>query len=154
MWPNPQFPTDLLTFTEEILNGKLQFFCSDWCPAKIAFLKNCSVLYSFCVYILQFCWKMWADVTNILINGQLFCWISYERPAELFNFFFNFGVFGRSKTSDRIVNWYAWYSQIYILRTSRCLRQKLLDDVMNRALVFRLVCDWKAMKTKFFNRTS
>ena len=29
MWPNPQFPSDLVTFTEEILNGKLHFLCSD-----------------------------------------------------------------------------------------------------------------------------
>ena len=28
MWPNSQFPVDLLTFTEEILNGKLHFLCS------------------------------------------------------------------------------------------------------------------------------
>ena len=28
MWPNPQFPADLVTFTEEILNGKLPFICS------------------------------------------------------------------------------------------------------------------------------
>ena len=28
MWPNPQFPKDLVTFTEEILNGKHQFLCS------------------------------------------------------------------------------------------------------------------------------
>ena len=27
MWPNPRFPADLVTFTEEILNGKL-FLCS------------------------------------------------------------------------------------------------------------------------------
>ena len=26
MWPNPQFPADLVTFTEEIRNGKLRFF--------------------------------------------------------------------------------------------------------------------------------
>ena len=26
MWPNPQFPADLITFTEEIMNGTL-FFC-------------------------------------------------------------------------------------------------------------------------------
>ena len=26
MWPNPQFPADLVAFTEEILNGKLYFF--------------------------------------------------------------------------------------------------------------------------------
>ena len=26
MWPNPEFPADLLTFTEESQNGKLHFF--------------------------------------------------------------------------------------------------------------------------------
>ena len=29
MWPNPQFPAGLVTFTEEILNGKLHFLRSD-----------------------------------------------------------------------------------------------------------------------------
>ena len=29
MWPNPQFPADLFTFTEEILTGKLHFLYSD-----------------------------------------------------------------------------------------------------------------------------
>ena len=28
MWPKPQSPADLVTFTEEILNGKLHFLCS------------------------------------------------------------------------------------------------------------------------------
>ena len=28
MWPNLQFSADLVTFTEEILNEKLQFLCS------------------------------------------------------------------------------------------------------------------------------
>ena len=28
MWPNLQFPADLVAFTEEILNGKLHFLCS------------------------------------------------------------------------------------------------------------------------------
>ena len=28
MWSNPQFPADLVTFTEEVINGKLNFFCS------------------------------------------------------------------------------------------------------------------------------
>ena len=28
MWPNPQIPADLVTFTEETLNGKLHFLCS------------------------------------------------------------------------------------------------------------------------------
>ena len=29
MEPNPYFPADLITYTEEILNEKLHFFCSD-----------------------------------------------------------------------------------------------------------------------------
>ena len=28
MWPNPQFPADLVTYTEEILDEKLDFLCS------------------------------------------------------------------------------------------------------------------------------
>ena len=28
MWPNAQFPADLVTFTEEILNGKFHFLSS------------------------------------------------------------------------------------------------------------------------------
>ena len=28
MWPKPQFPAGLVTFTEEICNGKLRFLCS------------------------------------------------------------------------------------------------------------------------------
>ena len=28
MWPNPQFPADLVTFTEEIVNRKLHFLCN------------------------------------------------------------------------------------------------------------------------------
>ena len=29
MWPNSQFPGDLVTFTQEILNGNLHILCSD-----------------------------------------------------------------------------------------------------------------------------
>ena len=31
MWPDPQFPADLVTFTEEIFNGKLHFFVQCMC---------------------------------------------------------------------------------------------------------------------------
>ena len=30
MWSNPQFPADIVTFTEEIFNEKLHFLCSVW----------------------------------------------------------------------------------------------------------------------------
>ena len=29
MWPNSQFPSDLVTFTEELFNGKLHFLYSE-----------------------------------------------------------------------------------------------------------------------------
>ena len=38
MWSHPQFPADLFTFTEEILNGKL-IFCAVL-DCKIRFFKS------------------------------------------------------------------------------------------------------------------
>ena len=39
MWPNPQETADLITFTEEILNGKLHFLCSVHYEKILDFLK-------------------------------------------------------------------------------------------------------------------
>ena len=35
MWPNPQETADLVTFTEEILNGKLHFLCAVFIDSTI-----------------------------------------------------------------------------------------------------------------------
>ena len=35
MCPNPQFPVGLVTFTEEILNEKIYFLCSDLCTVAV-----------------------------------------------------------------------------------------------------------------------
>ena len=35
MWPNPQETADLVAFTEEILNGKLHFLCSESSAAAV-----------------------------------------------------------------------------------------------------------------------
>ena len=40
MWPDPRKTADLVTFTEEILNGKLHFLCSVFCILK----ANCLIL--------------------------------------------------------------------------------------------------------------
>ena len=41
MWPNPQETVYLATFTEEILNGKLHFLCSDmWEYSHIFYAVN------------------------------------------------------------------------------------------------------------------
>ena len=38
MWPTPQLPADLVTFTEELLTGKLHFLCSE--TVNHAILEN------------------------------------------------------------------------------------------------------------------
>ena len=50
MWSNPQFPADLVTFTEEILNGKLHFLCIDW----RAFNFRDAGQYISCMWLLHF----------------------------------------------------------------------------------------------------
>ena len=45
MWPNPQENANLVTFTEEILNGKLHFLCSigtemDMCIPTVSLGKS------------------------------------------------------------------------------------------------------------------
>ena len=48
MWPNPQESPDLVTFTKEILNGKLLFLCSALLSARIFLSKeNKCALFAF-----------------------------------------------------------------------------------------------------------
>ena len=45
MWPNPQFPAALVTFTEKVLNEKLYFLCSVLKAGKV---KNSFETYKSC----------------------------------------------------------------------------------------------------------
>ena len=45
MWPNPQFPADLVTFTEEILNEKLHLLCSEYFSYDFKKSTNLGKLY-------------------------------------------------------------------------------------------------------------
>ena len=40
MWPNPQFPADLVTFTQEILHGKLHFFAVEGVSLKVLYPQS------------------------------------------------------------------------------------------------------------------
>ena len=40
MWPNPQFSADLVTFTKEILDGKLHFLCIDCIAQNVIRLRH------------------------------------------------------------------------------------------------------------------
>ena len=65
MWPNPQFPADLVTFTQEIPNGKLYFLCS----------------FSWFVVVFILC-DVWYQL-NLLVN----LWIN---PVIIYLFKFNY----------------------------------------------------------------
>ena len=50
MCPNPQFPADLVTFTEEIDNGKLPFLCSVYDPSRMLdFIHEFTVIFKICI---------------------------------------------------------------------------------------------------------
>ena len=53
MWPNPQFLADLVTFTEEILNGKLHFLCN----AKEIFKHVTEIREKFAFFIRRCKWN-------------------------------------------------------------------------------------------------
>ena len=60
MWPNPKEAADLVTFTEEILNGKLHFLCSLKDGQLTIFIKNGYYTYSY-EYIVLLPGKLHAE---------------------------------------------------------------------------------------------
>ena len=65
MWPNLQFPADLVTFTEEILNGKLHFLCS------VRSLKVCLIKS-------YFCWQFVILWNDLLYKKENFCCLFFS----------------------------------------------------------------------------
>ena len=64
MWPNPQFPVDLVIFTEEILNGKLHYLCS--ANSKKVLLES-----ALCnIYRLQIATLIQDDPTTGVFQGE------------------------------------------------------------------------------------
>ena len=74
MWPNPQFPANLVTFTEEILNGKLHFLCSVICT-KASFNKAAGV--SGIVFFLR-TFRIFLQLFNRTPPGDYFKKFEYQ----------------------------------------------------------------------------
>ena len=67
MWPNPQKTVDLVTFTEEILNGKLLFLSNGISSNQsLIFLSK----------------KYWRIVKVRSIHPELFCKCSQNSPVS------------------------------------------------------------------------
>ena len=77
MWPKPQFPTDLVTFTKEIFNGKLHFLYN------VIIFQNCINLRVSGTRILaQFCSKNVA--CKILVVFKFIFTVYKIKPYILF----------------------------------------------------------------------
>ena len=63
MWPNSQFPADLVTFTEENLNGKLHFLCSG-----VADNRGSIMTLLWIIYLRMVIYKWSPLIPNDLIN--------------------------------------------------------------------------------------
>ena len=72
MWPNPQETADLVTFTEEILNRKLSFFCSVSMSLQNANIQS-NIVCDF-----GFILSIMAPVESYLVGkNPVFGWHSY-----------------------------------------------------------------------------
>ena len=60
MWPDPQATADLVTFTEDILNGKLQFLYSAWNTSRNVF-RNLPNIW----------WCIKIDLKNLTLSFSL-----------------------------------------------------------------------------------
>ena len=81
MWPNLQFPEDLVTFTEEILNGKLHFLCS----ANYAIFPN-----NFCALLTHTSSPVKTKPTKSQKLSKLSHHEAQNHKTKLFSIFFSF----------------------------------------------------------------
>ena len=81
MWPNPQFLADLVTFTEEILNGKLRFFCSAITTQPFHSRSNCKKNFRSNFFILFLAGELCKTSTFRIFAGN-------KLSVELVNLFF------------------------------------------------------------------
>ena len=84
MWPNPQETADLITFTEEILHGKLHFLCSETLR-ETQLLKG--LVSMKIIDILLFLKQLHYFITPSLITEKIWIppfWENFENSIPLF----------------------------------------------------------------------
>ena len=95
MWPNPEFPADLVTFTEEILSGKIHFLCSVNLPGpNYVFPQLIEIKSQYVKFIINFQQRLqqftWAKLLEtIFTTGKIYFYkmgqiSSFKRRQILF----------------------------------------------------------------------
>ena len=87
MWPNPQEIADLVTFTEEILNGKLHFLCS------ACFFLSAEIPESFAweYFTLIMCKALEHGLVNDIFSSKTFLksWVEFNFFTILLEYVFS-----------------------------------------------------------------
>ena len=73
MRPNPQFPADLVTFTGEILNGKLHILCSEASQHLYLEENKCLCLISVTTQNAAYCTKNEVSIQDFLSKCDQIC---------------------------------------------------------------------------------
>ena len=87
MWPTPQEIADLVTFTEEILNGKLHFLCS----ACFFLSAEISESFGWEYFTLIMCKALEHWLVNDIFSSETFLksWIEFNFFTILLEYFFS-----------------------------------------------------------------
>ena len=123
MWPNPQETAELITFTEEIFNGKLHFLRSVKeivllpCVEKLLRkFKNHHIKKTSLLVEGISCFEKWLFVRNVKLNLESLLWTLCKKCpySELFwaAFFQHFPAFGLT------TEWYI----VFLRNQSECVK--------------------------------
>ena len=123
MWPNPQETAELITFTEEIFNGKLHFLCSikeivlfPCVENLLRKFKNHHIKKTSLIVEGISCFEKWLFVRNVKLNLESLLWTLRKKCpySELFwsAFFPHFPAF-RLTTE--------WYI-VFLRNQSECVK--------------------------------
>ena len=137
MWPNPQETADLVTFTEEILNGELHFSSSITVLQVLSIYQSC----------FRFLTRLLSLSTLILVvflpKGKLSFFHTYfvssQSSSSLWNFFLNFSYTYRSSHLEV-------FCKKVVLRNFAKFTKKHLCQSLFFNKIARLVC--KIIKKK------
>ena len=107
MGPNLQFPADLVTFTEEILIGKLHFLCSE--RLSLSFIR----LSNFFLWCLKISYSVFSQSASFLGRGFQ---IKINILLSLLINLLNLGILSSAKwwTLRNFMNWFIWLINIQI----------------------------------------
>ena len=147
MWPNPQFPADLVTFTAEILNGKLHFLCSinQSLLSKCSANMRCFVQFG-TIYKSSKMWKhQWKSFTFSKVEG-----VKSNTPRWVFFTFFN--LYKWCQIAQSITYW------LLNLVITRCIvpyGKYFTSSIYfaTRFVTFSYTCDFYSKATFFQNKT-